>query len=90
MHDGSIRIDPPLYVAHTMISCWRCRVHMPVIALVTPNVPEAEGEVCILSQVEELPNDTQATVCGPVSCYPARAGIWISRTGQYRTILPAG
>ena len=55
MHDGSIRIDPPLYEAHTMISCWRCRGHMPVIALVAPNVPEAEGEVCILSQVEELP-----------------------------------
>ena len=55
MHDGLIRIDPPLYVARTMISCWRCRAHMPAIALVAPNVPEADGEICILSQVEELP-----------------------------------
>ena len=55
MHDGLIRIDPPLYVAHTMISCWRCRAHMPAIALVAPNVAEADGEICILSEVEELP-----------------------------------
>src|SRR3990172_8247706 len=55
MHDGLIRIDPPLYVERRMIWCWRCRAHMPVIALVAPNVPEADGEICILSQVEELP-----------------------------------
>ena len=28
---------------------------MPAIALVAPNVAEAEGEICILSEVEELP-----------------------------------
>ncbi|MGH8059335.1 MAG: hypothetical protein ACREOH_19215 [Candidatus Entotheonellia bacterium] len=28
---------------------------MPAIALVAPNVPEADGEICILSEVEELP-----------------------------------
>ena len=55
MHDGLIQIDPPLYVAHTMISCWRCRAHMPAIGLVAPNVPETDGEICILSQVEKLP-----------------------------------
>ena len=55
MHDSLIQIDPPLYLAHTMISCWRCGVGMPAIALVAPNVAEAEGEICILSEVEELP-----------------------------------
>ncbi len=55
MDDGSIQIDPPLYVAHTMISCWRCGADMQAIALVAPKVPEAEGEICILSEVEELP-----------------------------------
>lgn len=32
MHDDSIRIDPPLYLAHTMVSCWRCGdiwIHRP-------------------------------------------------------------
>ncbi len=55
MLDGLIQIDPPLYVAHTVISCWRCGAHMPAIALVAPNVPEADGEICILSEVEGLP-----------------------------------
>jgi hypothetical protein len=55
MHDDSIRIDPPLYLAHTMVSCWRCGAKMPALALVAPNVAEAGGEICILSEIEELP-----------------------------------
>ena len=55
MHDDSIRIDPPLYLAHTMVSCWRCGAKMPALALIAPNVAEADGEICILSEIEELP-----------------------------------
>jgi len=55
MHDDAIRIDPPLYLAHTRMSCWRCGADMPAIALVAPSVAETEGEICLLSEVEELP-----------------------------------
>jgi hypothetical protein len=55
MDAGLIQIDPPLYAAHTMIFCWRCGAKMPAITLVAPNVPEADGEICILSEVGELP-----------------------------------
>jgi hypothetical protein len=55
MHDDPIRIDPPLYLAHTRMSCWRCGADMPAIAMVAPNVAETEGEICVLSEVEELP-----------------------------------
>ena len=55
MHDDSIRIDPPLYLAHTTVSCWRCGAKMPVLALLAPNVVEADGEICILSEIEQLP-----------------------------------
>lgn len=55
MDDNSIRVDPPLYLVHTKISCWRCGAKMPALALVAPNVAETEGEICILSEVEELP-----------------------------------
>ena len=55
MHDDSIRIDPPLYIAHTMVSCWRCGAKMPALALIAPNVAEADGEICILSEIEEIP-----------------------------------
>lgn len=55
MHDDSIRIDPPLYLAHTMVSCWRCGANMTALALIAPNVAEADGEICILSEIAELP-----------------------------------
>jgi hypothetical protein len=55
MHDDSIRIDPPLYLAHTMVSCWRCGAKMTALALIAPNVAEAAGEICILSEIAELP-----------------------------------
>jgi hypothetical protein len=55
MDDDSIRIDPPLYLAHTKISCWRCGAKMPALALVAPNVGEADGAICILSEIKELP-----------------------------------
>ena len=54
MDDDSIRIAPPLYLAHTIIFCWRCGAKMPAIALVAPNVAEADGEICILSEIAQL------------------------------------
>ncbi len=60
MHDDNVRISPPLYIAHTVISCWRCGEDMPAVALIAPHVitpqfQEAEGEVCILLYIEALP-----------------------------------
>jgi ribosomal protein S27E len=50
------RIDPPLYLASTTISCWRCGADMPVVGLIAPNVPEAAGEVCTPFDITELPD----------------------------------
>ncbi len=55
MHDDRIRLEPPLHVASTMIFCWCCGADMPAIALIAPNVLEAEGEICVLSNIRELP-----------------------------------
>jgi len=55
MVDEPIRIDPPLYLASTTIGCWRCGSAMPAVALVAPNVSDADGEPCMLSEVRELP-----------------------------------
>ena len=63
MDDDSIRIDPPLYLAHTKISCWRCGAKMPALALVAPNVAEADGAICILSEIKELPPVVLQFVC---------------------------
>ena len=60
MPNENVRIDPPLYMAHTVTRCWKCDADMPVVALIAPHViasqfPEAEREVCILFYMEELP-----------------------------------
>jgi hypothetical protein len=55
MYDDRIHVEPPLYVASTVILCWRCGADMPAIALIAPNVPETEGEICVLSNIRELP-----------------------------------
>jgi hypothetical protein len=36
-------------------ACWRCQTKMPVIALLAPHVAGADGQVCVLGQIGELP-----------------------------------
>ena len=55
MYDDRIRVEPPLHVASTMIVCWRCGADMPAVSLIAPNIPETEGEICVLSNIRELP-----------------------------------
>jgi hypothetical protein len=55
MDEDRLTIDPPLYLVGKMHSCWRCRARMPVVAILAPKVVAAEGEVCILSEITQLP-----------------------------------
>ena len=57
MGDNKLKINPPLYLVGKKIFCWNCENKMPAIALLAPNVDEAEGEICILSDIQELPKD---------------------------------
>lgn len=42
-------------MASTTISCWRCGADMQAVGLIAQNVPDTGGEVCILSNIIELP-----------------------------------
>ena len=55
MDEDRLTIDPPLYLIGKMDSCWRCGARMPVVAILAPKVAGTEGEVCILSDITELP-----------------------------------
>jgi len=55
MDDEKTTINPPLYLASTTISCWRCDADMPAVGLIAPKVADTEDEVCILSDISELP-----------------------------------
>lgn len=52
-----LRIEPPLYMIGRKIPCWRCQTKMPVIALLAPHVANADGQVCVLGQIEEMPEE---------------------------------
>jgi hypothetical protein len=56
------RINPPVYLASTTIGCWRCGSEMPAVAIIAPNVPEAEGEPCILSNIRSLPGNLRTLI----------------------------
>ena len=58
--EDNVLIHPPLYLASTVIHCWKCEARMPVVALIAsrasaPDIPVAEETACILSFTEELP-----------------------------------
>ena len=57
MGDNKLKINPPLYLVGKKIFCWNCEEKMPAIALLAPNITAAEGEICILSDIQELPKD---------------------------------
>jgi hypothetical protein len=56
------RIDPPVYLASMTIGCWRCGREMPAVAIIAPNVPEAEGEACLLSNIRSLPGSLRTLI----------------------------
>jgi hypothetical protein len=57
MNENELKINPPLYLIGKKIHCWNCDNKMPAIALLAPNVDDSEGEIYILSDVQELPKD---------------------------------
>jgi hypothetical protein len=55
MDEDRLTIDPPLYLIGKMCWCWRCEARMPVVAILAPKVAGTEGEICVLSEITELP-----------------------------------
>lgn len=52
-----LQIGPPLYLIGKKVHCWRCDSKMPVVTLLAPHVEGTENEICILSDIQELPED---------------------------------
>jgi len=57
MDNEKIKISPPLYLIGMKIPCWRCETNMTVATLLAPHVEDTQGEVCLLSNIEELPDE---------------------------------
>lgn len=57
MTDRGLRITPPLYLVGMKVDCWKCYGRMPVVTLLALHVDGTENEVCLLSDMVDLPQD---------------------------------
>jgi hypothetical protein len=57
MASNSLRINPPLYLIGKVVHCWKCQAKMPAVAILAPHIEDTEAQVCILSEVESMPNE---------------------------------
>jgi len=55
MDEDKLEITPPLYLIGKRIWCWRCETKMSVVAILAIHVEDTENQVCILSDIVELP-----------------------------------
>jgi len=69
MNDDRLKINPPLYMIGQKISCWRCESRMPVIALLAPNVDDTEGQVCVLSDIDDIPQEVLSFIQSKVPTF---------------------
>lgn len=68
-----MKVAPPLYLLGMKVSCWRCGSRMTVVALLAPNAEGANGEVCVISNVQGLPNEVLSFMQQKVPTYQFRA-----------------
>lgn len=64
-----LKINPPLYMIGKKVQCWRCGARMPVIALLAPNVENSYDEVCIISEIEVMPDKIRAFIQSKVPTF---------------------
>ena len=57
MDEDKLQISPPLFLIGKKIWCWRCQTKMSVVAILAPHVEDTENQVCLLSDIVELPKD---------------------------------
>ncbi len=57
MNEDGLKIHPPLYLVGMKIHCWKCQNRMSVVAILAPNIEGADNEVCILSDIVNLPGE---------------------------------
>ena len=72
MFNNCRKIMPPLYLIGKKIHCWRCDSKMPVVALLAPNVEDTDNQICLLSDIVELPKDVLAHIQNRVPTFRLR------------------
>jgi len=70
-----IKVSPPLYLIGMKVPCWRCNSRMPVVALLAPQVAGTDGQVCVLSNIEQLPQEILLLIQKKVPTFQFRSSL---------------
>ena len=54
--EDRLEIRPPLYLIGKKIECWRCNSRMSVVAILATTVDGTDDEICVLSNILNIPN----------------------------------
>lgn len=57
MCEEKLKINPPMFLIGKKISCWRCYSKMSAVAILAPSVEDTDNQICILSDIVELPEN---------------------------------
>ena len=72
MYNDGLKIRPPLHMIGQKILCWRCDSRMPVIALLAPNVDNTDSQICVLSGIEDIPQNILSFIQSRVPTFKLR------------------
>ena len=72
MNKDYLKIFPPLYLIGMKIYCWRCEKRMPAVTILAPFVEDTDNEVCILSDITDLPEEVLGYIQKRVPTYKFR------------------
>lgn len=70
-----IKVRPPLYLMGMNVPCWRCNSRMPVVALLAPQVADTDGQVCVLSNIEQMPQEILLLIQKKVPTFQFRSSL---------------
>ena len=62
MDEDGLKIFPPLCLVGMKINCWKCQNRMAAVALLKPVNEGTNHEVCILSDIVDLPEHVLAYI----------------------------
>ena len=69
MDSNGLIIQSPLYLIGMVVHCWKCQSKMPAVAILAPQVEDTEEQVCILTEIERMPDEIVKYIQSRVPTY---------------------
>lgn len=70
-----LEVSPPLYLIGMKVPCWRCNSKMTVVSLLAPHVADTENQVCVLSNIERMPQEILGVIQKRVPTFQLRSSL---------------